>query len=273
MRGSCCSPYKIIKKLTKKMKEKGKLAIAFSGGVDSGVVAKIAYLVLHENAVAITVSSESLSRHELSSAKKLAKEIGIKHIIVSSSELSNKNISRNPKNRCYFCRKELANVLKPVANSMGINFIADGTNYSDINEYRPGILAANEEGIWHPLLECKIDKENVRKLARALKLSVYDKPSMACLFSRFPYGDEITIEKLRMVEEGEKFLRKFRIKTLRIRTHGKIARIEVGKEELKKIFEKREKIVKKLKELGYTYVTLDLEGYRSGSMDEANTKI
>jgi uncharacterized protein len=260
-----------IKTLKEKIRKKKKILIAFSGGVDSAVVAKLAYDALGKTAFAITIDAETFSKNELKIAKKVAKEIGIKHRIIKHSELSNPKIAKNPVDRCYHCRKDLAFTLRSVADTEGIRTIADGINFSDLNEHRPGIIAANEEGIWHPLIEMKLSKKDVRKMAEKLNLTVCDKPSTACLSSRIPYGEKITISKLRKIEKSENFLRKLGFSQVRVRSHKNIARIEIPENEIKLLLDekKRKNITNELKKLGYTYVTLDLGGYRSGSMDEA----
>lgn len=259
-----------IEMLKNKMRERKKILVAFSGGVDSAVVAKLAYDALGKNALAITIDAETFPKSELEIAKIVAREIGIKHRIIKHSELSNPNIAKNPVDRCYHCRKDLAITLRRIAETEGIRTIADGVNFSDLNEHRPGIKAANEEGIWHPLIEMKLSKKNVRKMAEELNLTVYDKPSTACLSSRIPYGEKITISKLRNIEKAESFLRKLGFSQVRVRVHKNIARIEVSKNEIIMLLDekKRKSITNELKKLGYTYITLDLEGYRSGSMDE-----
>ncbi|MFA5772265.1 MAG: ATP-dependent sacrificial sulfur transferase LarE [Thermoplasmata archaeon] len=259
-----------IETLKNKMRERKKILVAFSGGVDSAVVAKLAYDSLGKNALAVTIDAETFPKSELEIAKRVAREIRIKHRTIKHSELSNPNIAKNPIDRCYHCRKDLALTLKKIAKLEGIETIADGVNFSDLNEHRPGIMAANEAGIWHPLIEMKLSKKDVRKMAGLLNLTVCDKPSTACLSSRIPYGERITISKLRNIEKAESFLRKLGFSQVRVRAHKNIARIEVPKNEINLFFDvkKRNKIASELKKLGYTYITLDLEGYRSGSMDE-----
>ena len=255
-------------KLKQVIKEKKGMVIAFSGGVDSGLVAKVAYDVLGRKAVAVTISSETLSRRELEDAQKLASEIGIHHKIIYSSALKNKNFMKNPLDRCYLCKKDEIKTLAKIAKDENIRCIADGVVMSDFNEHRPGIKAANEYGVWHPLFEQGFSKQDTRRLARKLGLSVHSKPSTACLSSRIPYGEKITKEKLKRIEEAESFILSSGFKQVRVRSHGDIARIEVNKNEIKKIIKHKSGIVKKLKKLGFRYVTVDLEGYRSGSMDE-----
>ena len=253
------------------MSDRKGLVVAFSGGVDSTVVAKLARDALSDKAVAVTVDSESLPRAELTEARELSKLIGIEHLVIRHSELGNEQIIRNPENRCYHCRKELADILKVAGAERGITDIADGVNISDFDEHRPGVKAADEAGIWHPFVEFKVTKEELRQMARALDLPVHDKPAAACLSSRIPYGERITSEKLAQVEDAEEFLRFLGFRHVRVRHHGDIARIEVPKELMGSFQDPkvRKRVIRKLKELGFKYIVLDLEGYRAGSLDEA----
>lgn len=259
-----------LRLLQKNIKAKKNLLVAFSGGVDSGVVAKVAYALLGKNALAVTADSYTLSREELELAKKLSEEIGIRHRIIKFSELENKKFAENPVNRCYYCRKELARQLKKIARQEKIENIADGVNRDDFKEHRPGIKAADEENILHPLAEANIGKEDVRKIARELGLTAHSKPSTACLASRIPYCERITKQKLKRIEQAEEYLRSLGFAQVRVRAHGNIARIEVDKKYLSKLIYRktRQKIIKALKPLGFIYITIDIEGYRSGSMDE-----
>lgn len=250
------------------IKEKDSLVIAFSGGIDSSLVAKIAYDVLDEKALAVTLTSDTFSQRELENAKKIAKEIGVHHMIVKSSELGNEAFVKNSENRCYYCKKEEAVVLKRIANENRIKYIADGVNLSDFGEHRPGIKALDEEDIIHPLVEARIKKSDIKAMAKFLGLSNYNMPSTTCLSSRISYGEEITKEKLKMIEEAESFILSSGFRQVRVRCHKNVARIEVGKEEIEKVINFREEIVRRLKEVGFKYIALDLEGYRSGSMDE-----
>ena len=251
------------------IKEKDSVMIAFSGGIDSSLVAKIAYEVLGKKALAVTLTSDTFSKRELESAKIIAKEIGISHKIIESSELGNDEFVKNPENKCYYCKKEEALVLKRIANKNGIKYIADGVNLSDFDEHRPGIKALDEEDIIHPLVEAKIKKSDIKAIAKFLGLSNYNMPSTTCLSSRISYGEEITTEKLKRIEEAESFILSSGFRQVRVRCHKNIARIEVEKEEMEKAIIFSEEIVRRLKIVGFKYITLDLEGYRSGSMDEA----
>jgi uncharacterized protein len=257
-----------LERLKQRIADRGNLLIAISGGVDSSLLTKVAYDVLAEKALAVTLDSETLPRSELEHAKEVAKTIGVKHIIVPFSELLNGDFVKNPTNRCYYCKKESARILKKVASDNGIKCIVDGVNFSDLDENRPGIKASDEEGIWHPLAEVGITKQEVRILAKEIGLSTWNKPSMACLSSRIPYGERITSEKLKMIEDAEEILKSLGFSQIRVRKHGDIARIELLEDEMEKLFGLKEKVIKELRRIGFKYITVDLEGYRSGSMDE-----
>jgi len=249
-------------------KDKVSVAVAFSGGVDSTVVAKAAFTVLGKNAIAVTARSSTISEKELDGAKRVAGEIGIEHVIIDEDEMDDPRFVKNPENRCYYCRQGLVKAIRRLSGGRGIKHVIDGANADDPGEHRPGLLALREGGALSPLMELGIGKSDVRTIAAVWGLSVSDKPSMACLASRIPYGELITKEKLVMVELAEDFLRNLGFDQLRVRNHGGIARIEIESGEFDNVLKNRKKIAKKLKELGFDYVTLDLQGYRSGSMDE-----
>jgi len=252
------------------MRQRGPLLVAFSGGVDSGLVARVARDALGSGAIAAISDAESLPRRELREALEAAREIGIELRVVSVSELANDDYVANTSRRCYFCRKELGAALKPLAAELGVRTIADGVNLSDLGDHRPGIRAMDEEGFWHPLVEFQLAKSHVRALARRLGLRFHDKPSNACLSSRIAYGEVITLEKLARVEAAEEALRALGFRVVRVRSHGGIARIEVPREDLPRIAspEIAEKVEQAVRDAGFAYVTLDLRGYRSGSMNE-----
>ncbi|SNQ62681.1 conserved hypothetical protein [Candidatus Methanoperedens nitroreducens] len=257
-----------VQSITEALKERGSALVAFSGGVDSSVLAALAYRALGKYAVAVTADSPTLAPGELECAKGVAKEIGIKHIIITYDELGEPEFARNPVDRCYYCKKGLVRELKKIAEERGINTIVEGTNLSDLKGHRPGRRAVTEEGVYNPFIEFGVAKEEIREIARELGLSVADKPSMACLSSRIPYGHAITHEALERVGKAEAYLQSLGFNVVRVRDHNGIARIEVMPAEMARFLGMREAVTSRLKRLGFSYVTLDLMGFRSGSMDE-----
>lgn len=263
---------RLIAWFKKNYKDNSMAIIAFSGGVDSSVIAKAAFIALEKNAIAVTANSRTFPEYELLEAKKIADEIGIEHIIIEEDELKDERVRKNTEQRCYFCRSNLAAALKKFAEKHAERkgyIIVDGANRDDQLDYRPGLKALKEHGVRSPLIELGIGKEEVREIAKIFKLSNADKPSMACLASRIPYGEEITLEKLEKVEKAEKFLKALGFSQLRVRCHNNaIARIEIEEKEIIKAVEKRKEIVSELKKIGFNYIALDLQGYRSGSLNE-----
>jgi pyridinium-3,5-biscarboxylic acid mononucleotide sulfurtransferase len=248
--------------------------IAYSGGVDSTLVAKIAYDVLGDCALAVTAISPSLLPEELEDAKIQAATIGIRHQIVETHEMENPNYTSNPVNRCYFCKSELHDTLKPLAMQLGYPFVVDGVNADDLHDYRPGIQAAKERGAMSPLAEVGVSKLEVRQLSQQLGLSWWDKPAQPCLSSRFPYGEEITVAKLQRVGRAEIYLRKLGWQNLRVRSEGDTARIELPPAQIKDFVLNTDlpTVVSAFQALGFMFVTLDLEGYRSGKLNQVLEK-
>ena len=247
--------------------------IAYSGGVDSTLVAKIAYDVLGDRAIAVTAVSPSLLPEELEDAQIQAAEIGITHKIIDTHEMDNPNYTANPVNRCYFCKSELHDTLKPLATQLGYPYVVYGVNADDLRDYRPGIQAAKERGVRSPLAEVGVTKAEVRQLSQQLSLPWWDKPAQPCLSSRFPYGEEITIAKLQRVGRAEIYLRRLGWQNLRVRSDGDTARIELPPEKIKEfvLTMDLEAIVAAFQSYGFIYVTLDLEGYRSGKLNQVLT--
>jgi uncharacterized protein len=244
--------------------------IAYSGGIDSTLVAKVAYDVLGDRALAVTANSPSLMPEDLEDARIQATTIGIAHEIVQTHELDNPNYASNPVNRCYFCKSELHDTLRPLALERGYPYVVDGVNADDLGDYRPGIQAAKERGARSPLAEIGITKLEVRQMSQLLGLPWWDKPAQPCLSSRFPYGEEITLGKLHRVGRAERYLRDLGLKNLRVRSAGDTARIEIPSEAIKTFVADNDlgALVSAFQGYGFTYVTLDLEGFRSGKLNQ-----
>jgi pyridinium-3,5-biscarboxylic acid mononucleotide sulfurtransferase len=246
-----------------------KVIVALSGGVDSAVVALAAKKALGNGAIAITADYKTLAEEELAVACQVAKEIGIKHKVIEYNELENTSFVKNDIMRCYYCRTELGQHLAEEAKRTGTTLIVDGTNIDDLKDYRPGIRALRENGVRSPMIELGIGKIEIREIAKSFGLSVYDKPSNACLASRIPTGSEVTNEKLRRIENAEIIVKTiFSVRQVRVRDHGDLARIEVGRDELHKMFDvdKLALLDKKLKELAFKFVSVDVAGYKTGKL-------
>ena len=245
------------------------VVVALSGGVDSAVVALAAKKALGKNAIAITADYKTLSEEELSTARQVAKEIGIEHKVIEYNELGNTEFVKNDAMRCYHCRTELGQHLVEEARKQNVALIVDGTNTDDLSDYRPGIQALRENGVRSPMVELGITKPEIREIAKRAGLSVYDKPSNACLASRIPAGNEVTYAKLQRIESAEIIVKSiFAVRQVRVRDHGELARIEVGKDELQKLFdtEKLALLDRKLKAVGFKFVSVDAAGYKTGKL-------
>jgi uncharacterized protein len=253
------------------LREMGRVAVAFSGGVDSAVVAKAAQLALGERAVAVTADSPSVARAELADARRIAAEFGIRHVVVGTSEFADPDYVRNDGARCYFCKSELYSRIETMLPELGDPVVCSGANQDDMGDYRPGLTAAAEHRVRHPLQEAGFTKADVRALARAWGLDIWDKPAAPCLSSRLAPGVTVTTERTGRVEEAERLLRELGVRECRVRLHeGELARIEVPVAEVARLTSPavRESLAARLRDLGFRYVTLDLEGFRSGSLNE-----
>lgn len=259
-----------LNKLKEIIKNMRSALVAYSGGVDSTLLLKIAHDELKDKLLAVIASSDTYPEEEIEAAKDMAENLGVKYIVIQTEEHKDENFVSNPPERCYYCKKELFFKLSAIARQNNINYVLDGSNYDDKSDFRPGERAAKEFKVRSPLREVAFRKAEIRELSKELGLPTWDKPSFACLSSRIPYGTRITKDILEKIEEGENFLKSLGFKNLRVRHHGHIARIEIGKEEISVMINNgmMEKVSRKFEKLGYVYVTLDLKGFRSGSMNE-----
>src|SRR6478752_3069920 len=257
-------------KLLETLRGYGRVAVAYSGGIDSTVVAQAAFEALGDAAIAVTAVSDSLAAGELEEAQELARRIGIRHRVIRTEEFADPNYLRNNPDRCYFCKSELYGRLAGLLKELEVDTIASGANTDDLGDHRPGMRAASEHGVRHPLQECGLSKADVRALAKAWDLPTWDKPATPCLSSRIAYGENVTPERVRMIDQAEQWLRQRGLRLLRVRYHkGDMARIEVPLEELPRLTqpEVRDALVHTFRALGFKFITLDLEGFRSGSLN------
>jgi len=244
--------------------------VAYSGGVDSTLLLKVSKDVLKDKVIAVIAMSDTYPQEEFESAQKLAQAFGVATLVIETNELKDERFLSNSKERCYYCKLELFSKLKEIAHKKGLKHVIDGSNYDDRSDFRPGNKAKKELGIRSPLEEASLRKQEIRELSKEVGLPTWDKPSLACLASRIPYGTRITKNNLRMIGEAEKYIRNLGFKQVRVRHHGHIARIEVSKDSIARIMNDglMDNISKALEKIGYMYVTLDLKGYRTGSLNE-----
>jgi uncharacterized protein len=257
-----------LTKLSTILRKMGSVVVAYSAGADSTFLLKVAWDCLGDKVLAVTADSPTYPQQELNCAKKIARQFGVRHKVIKTSEFKDRRFVSNSQNRCYYCKSELFSKLKRIARQNNLRFVIDASNLSDKQDFRPGSLAKRELGVRSPLQEAGFTKEDIRQASRKLGLVTWDKPAQACLASRVPYGVKLLPQVLRRINRAESYLRKIGFRQVRLRHYNGLCRIEVLKNDLPALMRKRALIVAKLKKLGYHYVTLDLEGYRTGSMNE-----